>query len=386
MTDQRLLRIMLPAALAQGGAERQALLLAEHLPRDRFDVTFVSLLRESPWSSEARRVGATVHDLEAPRRAGTALPRYALTVAGRVGAYVALCRRERYDIVDAWLYLAYALAAVTRPVARVPVLVVGRRSLGDFKDSFGLVERTVDGIARRAADVVVANSQAVADDTHVREGIARTRIRIIRNGVVIPAPDPERRARARARFEVSDGSVVVGCVGTFKPGKGQDRVLAAMGALWRLGSDAWLVFVGDGPERERVAAEAARAGWDRLRMLGTVEDARDLYDGFDVVVSASDAEGLPNVLLEAAAAARPIVATAAGGTPEIVLDGRTGILVPLGDVEALTAGLDRILGDPELASRLGGAARSHVAEAFGVERFVAETAALYEEMHERHGR
>ena len=113
-------------------------------------------------------------------------------------------------------------------------------------------------------------------------------------------------------------------------------------------------------------------------------DARVLYDGLDVLVSASDAEGLPNVVLEAAASGRPIVATAAGGTPEIVIDGDTGVLVPVGDSDGLARGLIRVLDDRELAKRLGAAARERVSTAFGVDRFVAETAALYEEMVRQH--
>ena len=108
MSEGRRLRVMYPASLSPGGAERQMLLLAEHLPRDRFDVSFVMLLGMSDMALEARRLGATVHALGAPRRTGLPMPVYGAKVARQVAAYVALCRRQRYDIVDAWLYLATA--------------------------------------------------------------------------------------------------------------------------------------------------------------------------------------------------------------------------------------------------------------------------------------
>jgi glycosyltransferase involved in cell wall biosynthesis len=146
-----------------------------------------------------------------------------------------------------------------------------------------------------------------------------------------------------------------------------------------------LVFVGDGPERAVVERLVRDGGLDRVRFLGTVADARTLYPGFDVLVSASDAEGLPNVVLEGAAAGLPIVATAAGGTGEIVVDGQTGLLVPVGDPDRLADAVLRVLGDHDLGDRLGGAARDHAVAAFGVDRFVAETAALYEEMAKHHG-
>lgn len=386
MTDGRPLRIMYPTSLSPGGAERQTMLLAEHLSRDRFEVSFVMLLGMTEMGREAQRLGATVHALDAPRRAGLALPLYGAKVARRIASYVALCRRERFDIVDAWLYLGYGLASVTRPLSRVPVLIAGRRSLGAFKSEFGLVERAVDTIARRSADIIVANSTAVAEDTIRREGVDPARIRVIRNGVALPPlADAARRRASRALLGIADDGAVVGCVGTFKPGKGQAGVVDVIASVHQRAPGTWLVFVGDGPERRRVERSARDAGLERVRFLGTVPDARTLYDGFDVVVSASGAEGMPNVVLEAAAAGRPIVATAAGGTPEIVIDGATGLLVPIGDTDGLGRALMRILGDPDLARRLGLAAREHVSVAFGLDRYVAETSALYEEMHLRHG-
>ena len=126
MTFSRRLRVMYPTSLTPGGAERQMLLLAEFLPRDRFEVSFVLMGGMTELALEARRLGASVHALGAPHRAGMSRPLFAAHVARRVATYVALCRRERYDIVDAWLYLGYGLAAVTRPVSRVPTFDRGQ--------------------------------------------------------------------------------------------------------------------------------------------------------------------------------------------------------------------------------------------------------------------
>ena len=98
-------------------------------------------------------------------------------------------------------------------------------------------------------------------------------------------------------------------------------------------------------------------------------DVQPLYAAFDVVVQASVREGLPNVMLEAAAAARPIVATAAGGTSEIIIDGQTGLLVPVNDSEAMASALRHTVTDPGLRTRLGRAARDHVSTTFGMDRF-----------------
>lgn len=385
VTAMRRLRIMYPTSLTPGGAERQQLLLAEHLPPDRFEVSFVVVGGMTDLAREARSLGATLHVLGAPRRAGMAMPLFATKVARRVLDYVLLCRRERYDIIDAWLYHDYGLAALTRPFASVPVLIAGRRSLSAFKAGFGRAERAVDSIARWSADVIVANSQAVADDVAFREGVERSRIRVIRNGVVVPDPvSVDERRAVRASIGITDDALAIGCIGTFKRGKGQALAVKALAMARSDVPDAWLVLVGDGPERAAVDEQVRRAGLQRVLFTGPVPDARTLYPGLDVALSASDAEGLPNAVLEAAAAGLTIVATDAGGTSEIVIDGRTGILIPVGDAAGLAGGIVRVALDTGLARALGTAAREHARSAFGLQRFIDETATLYEEMYQRH--
>jgi glycosyltransferase involved in cell wall biosynthesis len=130
--------------------------------------------------------------------------------------------------------------------------------------------------------------------------------------------------------------------------------------------------------RESLAWEAL--GLDgRVCVHGYEPMPERLYPAFDVVALSSDREGLPNALLEAGAASCAIVSTAAGGSGEIVIDGETGLLVPIGDVPALAGALDCLVREPELRRRLGSAARAHVERAFGMDRFIAEFGALYEE-------
>jgi len=381
------LRILYPASLTVGGAERQMLLLAERLPRDRFDVSFLLLGGWTPNADLAVAAGAHVHTLGARRRRSAAKPVLALEVSRRMLKYVEICRRERYDIVDAWLYQGYGLAAVTRPLTQVPVLISGRVSLSKFKERFGPAERAVDRIARRNSDLIFANSAAVADDVALREGVDRNTIRIIRNGVIIPEPvRPGERLAIRAAWNADPGDFVLGYVGSMRPGKGHDRIVEAFPSLLAASPTARLVLVGGGPERASIEQRILALGiGDRVTLTGDVLDARPLFGAFDLFASASEAEGLPNSVLEAAAAGVAIVATAAGGTVEIVEDDLTGILVAVGDDEALRAGLIRLAADPALRARLGAAARDHAATAFGIDRFVRETADLYEEMAKRRG-
>ena len=377
---RRPLRVLFPASLWPGGAERQMLLLTANLPRERFEVTFVLLGGETPLAEDARTAGARVHALGAPRRAGVSMPVFGARVGARTVDYIRFCRRERFDIVDAWLFLGYGLAAITDPLTRIPVMISGRRSLSGFKAGFGPVERAIDALARRTTDAFVANSHAVADDVAAREGIARHRIRVIHNGVELPALlDEGRRHEIRAAWRIPPEAPVIGVVGTFKEGKGQARVVGMLPGILDAVPDARLVLLGDGPLRTGIEHQVSSLGLEtRVVITGQVADARPLYGAFDVVASASDAEGLPNAVLEAAAAGVAVAATDAGGTREVVLDGDTGLLVPVGDEQALGRALVRLLERPDERARLGAAARAHAAREFGVDRFVAETSALYE--------
>ena len=367
--------------LSLGGSEGQLLALSRRLPRDRFEPAFVVIREPSVLAAQAEADGISVHSLgiQSPAQAGPA--RFVLQVAVGTFRYLRAVRRGRYEIVDAWLYHGYWLAAITHRLLGIPVFVSGRRSLSDFKDGWGWPARRLDALARRRSHAIVANSESVRRDVIRREGADPEAVVVIRNGVdVLAAPKSGERAEARRLLEQGADDFVFGCVSNLKPKKGVDHLLRAFAALPD-GRRSRLVLVGDGPLREELAELAAQLGIaDRVRFHGIALDVWTLLAGMDVFVHPSETEGLPNAVLEAAAAGLAIVATDAGGTSEVVLDGRTGLLVPIGDVEATAAAMGALRDDADRRATLGSAARSHVQVAFGMERFLAETTALYERL------
>jgi glycosyltransferase involved in cell wall biosynthesis len=369
----------LPASLQPGGAERQMLALAAGLPRDRFTVEFMILSGPGIYDEQARQAGARLRFLGAMPTAEEALPAKMARRIGKVVRYAQVTRRTRYDVVDAWLYPSDVLAAVMRPLTRTPIIVAGRRNV-DPQVAFGPFERPVAALVGRLTDVVVANSAAAARRAVDIDRVDPGKVRIIRNGVLIPIP-PSRveRDRLRQGWGVDPDEVVLGCVANYSPVKAQERLIAAVGQLVAEGQRVRLVLVGEGPMRPALEAQVRALGLETaVHLAGSTPDARSTYAGFDVAVQASVREGLPNALLEAAAAGLPIVATDAGGSGEIVLDAETGLLVPVEDAAAMVAALRRIVTDAELRRRLGAAARDHAARTFGMDRFIAEFADLYE--------
>lgn len=372
----------LPAALRPGGAERQMLALAKRLPKDRFQVDFVAIAGSGDYDGEAETAGSRVHVLGAGMRPGSSLPVRVARRAHKTLRYVAIARKRHYDVIDAWLYPSDVLAALGRPFTGTPVIVAGRRNI-DPLDQFGILEGTIGAAVRRMTDMVVANSSAAAQHAITRQGLDPAKVRIIRNGVELPGlvTEAQRSAIRRDAFGIIDDTILIGCVANYRDVKRLDLLIDAVAPLIREGLPIRLDLIGEGPMRAELEHRVDEAMIrERVCFHGSVLQPELLYAAFDIAVQTSEREGLPNVLLEAAAAGRAIVATNAGGSSEIVLDGRSGLLVPVGDVDAIGNGIRQLVMDAGLRDRLGATARDHVARTFGMDRFVGEFAALYEQL------
>lgn len=175
--------------------------------------------------------------------------------------------------------------------------------------------------------------------------------------------------------------VVFGYVGRFVPIKDLETLVRAFALMAGQFADARLMLVGDGPLRS--ATERLVSGLnlgDRVRFTGWVRDVRAAYGALDVAVLSSINEGTPLVLIEAMAAGRPVIATAVGGVGDIVSRGRTGLLVPPRDVQALSDAMARLAGCPEARRQFGTAARREMNERFGRNGVVDGIANLYRRM------
>jgi glycosyltransferase involved in cell wall biosynthesis len=371
-TDQADLRriVLLINELGLGGTEAQLALLARELHARSIDTHVLLMNGGGPHVAPLRRAGIAVHEL------GFVPVSWEPSALGRnLRAYIRLVRRLRRlqpQVLHAFLYLSYVLGTPAARLAGVPVVVAGRRSQSYFKRGrrwvFAL-ERAVT----RVTDHVVANAAAVAEDARTIERVPAGKLSVIYNGLLSSAFDtvePEN---------IDTSLPVVVCVANLKAVKGHRFLIDAAAALSRRGRPCTLVFVGDGPERRSLEAQANALGVD-IRFLGYVTDARPLLARADVVVLSSLSEGLSNAVMEAMAAGRPIVATAVGGTPEL-LDGR-GLLVPPRASAALADAVMSLLDDPAAAASLGAAARAWARENLDVTVMAEEHINLYRQLLE----
>jgi glycosyltransferase involved in cell wall biosynthesis len=170
----------------------------------------------------------------------------------------------------------------------------------------------------------------------------------------------------------------IGVIGRLSHEKGVDLFLESFRLLADRGVRAHAILVGDGPEGERLAAQAATLGLgDSVHFLGAVYPVDPLYSELDLVVIPSRSEGLPNVLLEALHAGRPVVSTDVGAVTEVLADSAAGRVVPPLDPAALAAAMASALADPE---GTGAAARRTAADRFSLDRRVTAHVALYREL------
>jgi glycosyltransferase involved in cell wall biosynthesis len=188
----------------------------------------------------------------------------------------------------------------------------------------------------------------------------------------------ERRVHVRRGWRIPEGAELLTLIARLVPIKRVDRFLRVARLVGERRPRTRFAIVGDGELRDELrASEDAQALGERLTWAGFRRDMPEVCFASDVVVLTSDNEGTPVSLIEAQAAALPVVGTDVGGVRSAVSDGETGLLAPPGDDQVLVSAIARILDDPELAARLARAGREHARRSFGVERLVENHDRLY---------
>jgi glycosyltransferase involved in cell wall biosynthesis len=236
-----------------------------------------------------------------------------------------------------------------------------------------------DRVVCRFLDRVIAVSEAAAEFLVEGKGYPASKVTVVPNGRDLSTFVPGlHREAARKELGLDRATPVVGVVGRLDAQKGHTYLLAAWPAVRRGLPDARLLVIGDGSLRAQLEAEARERGIaDSVVFTGFRTDVPRLLDALDVLALPSLYEGMPLTVIEAAAMAVPVVATAVDGTPEVVRDGETGHLVPPADPPALARALLALLGDPDQARALGQAGRRRALERFDVRRHVEATARVY---------
>lgn len=361
-----------------GGGEFSMLRLVQSLDPERVDVTVIAA-EDGPFVERLHAAGARVEVLPLdPRLVGTrketlglrglADPHLHRLLAGGVWPRTDLLRQLRIQVVHTNSMKAHLFGGVAGRLA-------GCRVLWHVRDHISQPYLPSAAVVAMRAAARILPHHVVAVSRSAARTVGRRGVTVLHQAVPLP-PRPEPRPDARP--------LRVGLVGRIAPWKGQDVFLDAAERLAPSFPDVEFVLAGSalfGEEEleRRLRAQAARpplAG--RVEFLGFRDDVWSVYRDLDVAVHASTlAEPYGNVILEAMASARPVVAAAAGGPLEMIDHDRTGLLVPPGDAAALADALRGLLADGARRRRLADAGRDHVERNFSLERDARTVEALY---------
>jgi glycosyltransferase involved in cell wall biosynthesis len=351
-----------------GGQERQTVLNVRTMDRLRFQPVVACLHLEGEHLEDLARIGIRPVLVDVGRkmlRPGTAL---------EVVKLARLIRDHRIAIVHAQDIYTNVLGTLAARLAGVPSITT-RVDLGHHITGY---RRPLTRLACLAADRVLVNALCVRDLV-LREGVEPDRVVVVRNGVDLDAL--ERTARDADDPALPPGAWITCVANMHHPVKGQTDLLVALREVLREHPDARLALVGDGVRRPLLERLAGQLGVSsRVHFLGFRLDGAAILARTAVAVSASYAEGISNAILEAMALRLPVVATAVGGSPELVREGRTGFLVPPGAPGALARRLSDLLADAGLRHRMGERGRRVVEREFDVAQMRLGYDALYDEL------
>jgi glycosyltransferase involved in cell wall biosynthesis len=255
-----------------------------------------------------------------------------------------------------------------------PPLVASRRV--DFR----LAGNSFSRWKYRQVTRFIAASGAIRDIL-VEDGIPAGEVTVVHDGIDVAKVQGLPRLDAHVEFWLPHGVPLVMNVGALVGHKGQAHLIDAMPLVMREVPDAHLVILGEGELRTPLERQLKDLHLERVvRMPGFREDVLSLMKSADLVAMSSVTEGLGSAVLDAMAMGLAVVGTRAGGIPEVVVHGETGLLVPPGEPKPLAAAIVRLLKDPELRSRYGQAGQARVEKHFGVDALVEGTLAVYREL------
>ncbi len=366
--------------LAMGGLENGLVNLINRTPPGRYRHAVVCMTDHSDFARRIQDPAVPVIDLH--KREG-----HDLGVYRRLHA---VFRRLRPAVVHT-RNIGTLEAQLVAHLAGVPHGVHGEHGR-DMNDLDGTHPR--HRLLRRVSSLWLDRFIALSEDIRgwlvAVQGIRADKVVQIYNGVDIQRFHPGDSERPLASALGLRDRVLVGTVGRLSPEKDQLTLLRAHLALLTrrpgLASRLALLIVGEGPLRSELQAilDAAPPAYRAtVHLLGARDDVPALMREWDLFVLPSRTEGISNTILEAMASGLPVLATAVGGNPELVVEDETGRLVPRDDPEAMAHALDDLLSDPSRMARMGQAGRARVEERFSIEAMVAKYLALYDQLNNK---
>lgn len=357
-----------------GGTELNAFRTAERLDPSRFDVSVVCLQQRGPLLARYLERGIRVRAFPLGRLYGIRALRQGVRLARYLSA-------QRVDIVHSHDAYNNIFSTVWARVARAPVVIASRRWCDDLPRQALVV---VNRLGFRLADCVIANSTPVASLLAREDRVSAERIAVVPNFVddaAFACLSSARRAQLAFELGIVADAIVIGCIAGLRPVKDHETLINAIAALRPRWPMLRLVLVGDGPSRPSLERLVRQLNLnDVVRFAGVRPNEPNLHHLFDISVLSSLSEGLPNTIVEAMAAGKPVVATRVGGVTDAVVEGETGTLVAPRSSTDFAFAIEQLLRDPQLRESMGNAARRRARAKFHVTSVLGTLEGLYERL------
>ena len=395
--------LMVTSTFARGGSELQMVATAEALIKRGYDVRILALWSLQPgepdigqeiikigiqpqlWSdfisSVTRSRWSRCPSTRAPNWSG--LPRWFVERAYAVELAI---RQIRPSVVHGWLDLPGVIVAATGCTLGAPRVVVGQCTTHEHVKTYGaevadLVWEAYRAISRNPSVAILNNSAAAARGYERWLRLGAEKIEVLPNCYWrqrVRVPTREETAEFRARLGITREAPAVGTIMRLVPDKDPRLWIDTAQKIAQARPDVRFIIAGSGILQEAITRQIEMLGIaDRFTLLGTVSDVGLVYSALDVVLLTSIVEGVPNVLIEAQAAGRPVVTTAVGGTREAVLDGHTGLVVGERSPAQLAQAVLSILDNPAWHDRVRVAGPEFVEGRFAGDRVVSRLLEIY---------
>ena len=352
-------------SLSPGGTERLVIELCRRLAAE-VDTVVACLDEPGEWAGEVTKLNIPVISLERK-------PGFHPSLSVRLGEVI---KAHRINVIHCHHYSPFVyglLAAVMHPSVRLVFTEHGRLHGVGISSK----RRLVNPVLARWPSTICAVSAALKQDM-VAEGFPERSIQVVYNGIDLGhRPQPAERAAMRVSLGLNKDDFAIGTVGRLDPVKNLGALLDALTILKVRYPSAKVVIVGDGSERQALEERASTLGLSGAMVFaGYRGDVRAVMAAFDVYVNCSTYEGVSLTILEAMASALPVVASAVGGNPEVVIDHETGLLVRP-QAQAIATAVGALIESPARRQTMGDAARWRVKRHFTIERMVDDYAAAY---------
>lgn len=354
-------------SLETGGAERFLVSLIKYLDKTKFKPTVCCLNWEGIWAKELEDIDVEVIALN---------KRGKFDIASFIRLFK-IIKKGKFDIVNTHLWAADVLGRLAAILAGTPVIITTAQNVDVWKN---FLHRFTDRLLSYRTTKLIAVSQEVKKYYNQAVGIPLNKIVVIPNAIEMEKfKNVSDISYLYDEFLLKKEDIVFVCIGRLTGQKGQKFLLEAVSFIKDKYPQLRLILAGDGEDKEELYNISGRLNLDGQVIFGGYrKDIPQILNLADALILPSLYEGLPVCVLEAMAAGKPVIATKAGGTPELINDGETGFLVPTENPQALSSAIEKLVNLPDKGRMMGAKGREVVMNRFSIENIAAQTGGLFE--------